>query len=1031
MSLYHYPRILSLLLFLILALGATALGGMPRLEDPHLQPRAARITTFYAGASAERVESMVAEVIEKKMREESGVKVVTSTSRDGVSVIVVELKDAVSDVEPVMSRLRDKLQEVTNLPPGASVPYFDDKLIYAFTSIVGLTWVGEGQINYALLGRHAKELENRLANLDGTNFTDIHGLPNEQILIEVTPGKLASHGLRLRDVAQRLQAADVSAGGGMLSGESTRLSIQVAGEFDSIERIREVPLKIVENAGVVRLGDVADVRRGIANPPGQVAYLDGRYGVLVSANMNHTKRVDEWAEKAKAELENFKAGLPTGIRAELVFDQSKYSGERMSKLTGNLTAGVIVVLLVLVVTLGWRASVVAGAILPLASLTALSLLYFNGYQIHQMTVTGLIVGLGIMVDNAIVLTDSIQTMLLKGATRAEAVARTIRKFWMPLLGATMTTVIAFMPILIMEGPAGEFVGGISASVIATLIASYFISLTIISALAGRIVKGKTDEEKAAGGAFKRSWWREGIELPKLSALFEASVRRAIKCPRRAMILASALPLLGLVVAGQLHEQFFPAGERDQFDVKMILPSHASIEDTITMVEKADALMREDLRVSSIHWNMGSNFPKYYYNLMSNRENSPHFAQAMVTTSSVRDAADLVTKFQPYLNEQLPEAQVLVRKLEQGPPIEAPIEVRIQGPDFNVLHTLGEQIRAELAQVPRVTHTNTMLAAGTPRVLVAPREDALTTLGMSAQSLADQLKTMVDGIPAGQLVEEAHVVPVSVRLERGSRNDMSALRRMDVMPERPIANKEGYYGVPLTALADISLEPVVATIPRRNGVRLNVVQGFIEREVLAEEIFPELRARMDAAGIAAPAGYTIDFGGEEEKRNDAVGNLLAKAGLLGVLMVIAIVLTFNSFRLAAVTFASAIQAAGLGLLCLYVSGYPLGFVVIVGMMGLVGLAINAAIVILTELKSDEGARAGDEEAIVRGVMSTSRHIISTTLTTLGGFLPLILAGGKFWPPFAIPIAGGAFLSMLVSFYFAPAAFAWFTNRKAFQ
>ncbi|MCK5576012.1 MAG: efflux RND transporter permease subunit, partial [Sphingomonadales bacterium] len=162
-----------------------------------------------------------------------------------------------------------------------------------------------------------------------------------------------------------------------------------------------------------------------------------------------------------------------------------------------------------------------------------------------------------------------------------------------------------------------------------------------------------------------------------------------------------------------------------------------------------------------------------------------------------------------------------------------------------------------------------------------------------------------------------------------------------------------------------------------------------------------------------------------------GNLLAKAGLLGVLMVIAIVLTFNSFRLAAVTFASAIQAAGLGLLCLYVSGYPLGFVVIVGMMGLVGLAINAAIVILTELKSDEGARAGDEEAIVRGVMSTSRHIISTTLTTLGGFLPLILAGGKFWPPFAIPIAGGAFLSMLVSFYFAPAAFAWFTNRKAFQ
>ena len=1031
MSLYHYPRILSLLLFLIVALGATALGGMPRLEDPHLQGRFAMIFTYYPGASADRVESLVSEVIEKKMREESGVKVVTSTSRDGVSVVGVELADAVDDVAPVMSRLRDKLQEVNNLPPETSSPYFDDKRIYAMTAIVGLSWVGEGPINYALLGRHAKELENRLSSLSGTNFTHIHGLPNEQILVEVTPSKLASHGLRLRDVANRLRASDVNAGGGVLSGDSTRLSIQVAGEFNSLERIRDVTLKAIEGAGVVRLGDVADVRRGVANPPGQVAYLDGRYGVLVSANMHHEQRVDIWSEKAKAVLENYQAGLPTGVRAELVFDQSKYSQQRLSNLMGNLSAGVAVVLTVLIITLGWRAAVVAGAILPLASLSALSLLHFNGYQIHQMTVTGLIVGLGIMVDNAIVLTDSIQTMLLKGATRAEAVARTIRKFWMPLLGATSTTIIAFMPILIMEGPAGEFVGGISAAVIATLIASYFISLAIISALAGRIVKGKTDEEKAAGDQFHRSWWREGIELPKLSELFRSSVRRAIKCPRRAMILASALPLLGLIVAGQLHEQFFPAGERDQFGIRMILPSHASIEDTVAMVEKADALMREDPRVSSIYWNMGGNFPKYYYNLMSNNDNSPHFAEAMVTTTSVRDAADLVGKFQPLLNEKLPHAQTLVRKLEQGPPIEAPIEVRVQGPDFAVLHRLGEQIRAELAQVPRVTHTNTRLVAGTPRVLVAPREDALATLGMSAQSLADQLQTMVDGIPAGRLVEESHVVPVMVRLDKASRNDLSALRKMDVMPERPIANKEDYYGVPLTAVADISLEPVVATIPRRDGMRLNVVQGFIEREVLAEEIFPLLRSRMEKAGVVAPAGYTIDFGGEEEKRNDAVGNLMAKAGLLGVLMVIAIVLTFNSFRLAAVTFASAIQAAGLGLLCLYVSGYPLGFVVIVGMMGLVGLAINAAIVILTELKSDPKACAGDEEAIVHGVMSTSRHIISTTLTTLGGFLPLILAGGKFWPPFAIPIAGGAFLSMLVSFYFAPAAFAWFTNRKAFK
>jgi len=1035
-SLYHYPRIVVLLLLLIVVAGGAAIATMPRLEDPDMKNRIVHVITPFPGADAERVEGLVTVPIEDELREVAEVGVIRSTSREGLSFITVEMKDAVEDVERVTALLRDKLGEVSGLPEGARTPSLDENRLHAFTAIIGLIWKRESAPNYAILGRHAKELESRLRNVTGTDFTRRFGLPSEEIAVTVDTELLGPLGLSAPDVAERIVAADAKTSAGVLSSAQQRFVVEVAGSLDGLQRIRSIPLATREESGVVSVGDVARVERAHRNPPESLAYLDGEYGVTLGARMLPDTRIDLWMQKVESVLETYRSGLPDNLEARVIFDQAEYTQARLANLLENLTYSVLIVFLTLLITLGWRASIIAGSVLPLAGLTALAALNALGFQIEQMMVAGMIVALGVMVDNAIVVIDEVQTRLIEGARRAKAVTETVKKLWLPLAGSTATTVLAFMPILIMPGAAGEFVGGISASVIASLIASYLLAFVVLSALAGRLLGRKKAEGQPATQApaqaerGQRRWWREGVDARPLRDAFRRSLHWSLAHPKTSMLLASALPLLGIVLASGLDEQFFPPSDRDQFHIEIELPNQAPIVETREKVEEIHQRVTAKPNVVSAHWSIGESVAKFYYNLLTNRDSAANYAQAMVT---VRDAAAIDTtieELQAELDRSYPKIRTLVRKLEQGPPFAAPIELRLYGPDLNTLRDLGEEVRRILSGIGPVLHTRTSLKTGRPKLVVDADEDAAATLGLDLRGLADQLRAAVTGRQAGSVREESETVAVQVQTETGTRANLSDLRSIEIVPPaRARAGDGGFQGVPLTALAEVEVAPSVTAVARRNGERVNTVQGFIALDVLPEAVFSQLRQRLDAAGFQLPPGYRLGFGGETEERNEAVGRLMDEAGILAVLMVIAIVLTFNSFRLAGITFASAAQAGGLGLLALALFGYPLGFVVIVGLMGLIGLAVNAAIVILSELKGDPAACAGKRDAIVNGVMATGRHIASTTLTTFGGFIPLMLSSSPFWPPFAVAIAGGALMSMIVSFYFAPAAFALAIPRKS--
>lgn len=1002
-------RLLVLFTMLILVAGLSALSTLPRAEDPPLINRWATITTAYPGASPERVEALVTEELETALRSLDEIALIESQSRPGISVITVELNDSLSDTESVWSKIRDKLGETeSSLPQEALPPKFDNDHSNAFTYISALQWQGDSEPDLLVLGRYAKELAKRWRNLPGTEFVETHGEPEEEILVTLDVAASGLLGQSALSLSNAINGADAKNAAGELHNDKNRFQVEVAGELDSIDRVKRVPVSVDANGYLVRLEDIATITRSQVTPASSLAFINGKPAVLISARMQGDIRVDAWTESANDLLDSFRTELPDNIQLNPIFQQAGYTEVRLSDLVDSLLLGFGLVLAVLFVTLGARSAILVALSLPIASAFTLGMMSFVGLPINQMSVTGLIVSIGIMVDNAIVMVDTIQHYRQQGVQRLKAAVNAIEHLWLPLLGSTLTTILAFAPIFLMPGPAGEFVGAIAITVSFSLVGSYLVSHLLVSGFAARWLPA---------GQPNRHWYQAGISLPWLSKLFRTTVSGAVRAPWLAIPIVFALPLTGFWSAGQLTEQFFPPSDRDMFEIQVFMAPQASMEATQAAANEVDGYLSKIEEVEQVGWVFGENFPSFYYNMMGRQRGAPNFAQALVKVQDFDAANRIIPQLQQTLSDNMPEAQILVRKLEQGPPFNAPLEVRVYGPNLDTLRDLSSEIRLLMATTPDVINTRETLQPGMPKISVVVNEEASQLTGMSLSDIARLLNASMSGMVQGSLVEETESIPVRVRVADNERAELNQLNKLRL----PIPGAQGSADLPLSAIADLRIEASRGAIPRRNGERVNVIEGYLTAGVLPQTALNAFSAKLEQADIHLPPGYRLEFGGESAERNDSVDQLLANLTIVFTLLVAVVVVSFNSFRLSAIIFMVGFQAAGLGLLSVWLFGYPFGFTVIIGLLGLVGLAINAAIVILAEIKSNPDAKRGDRAAIVEAVSECGRHITSTTITTIGGFLPLILAGGGFWPPFAIAIAGGTLLTTLLSFYFVPAAF----------
>lgn len=1011
---YRLPRLTVLTILVIVFAGMAAVMSLGRQEDPSLIERYGFVLVTMPGADAERMEALITEPVEAALMELPELEDVVASSRPGVSQIQIQIREDLSEteVDNTWSLIAAQAAQARNgFPAEASAPLVSRQTLGAATIIIALTWEGEGEVPLTVMRRKALDLEDRFQRLGGTEETDTFGLPDEEVRIEMNPDALSAAGLSMREAASLIGAADSKIPAGQLRTSGGNIGFEVSGAFDSIARIMEVPLLQRADGSSLRVGDVSRVTKGFTDPPTSMAMENGAQTILVAAYISGNQRVDKWSVVAQKLVDEFALESAGPLRVETVFDQSKYTNERLNGLAKNLLMSAGIVFLVLFFTMGWRSAVVVGTAIPLTVCLVLILFNVFGHPLHQMSVTGLVISLGLLIDNAIVVVDEFDQLRVKGRSRKQAIEESLRHLMAPLAASTLTTALAFAPIALMPGSAGEFIGMIGLSVVFAICASFVLSVTVIPALAGWFDRERGWETGRVRR--KRRWWRDGVRFDWLSDGYRATVGGVLKYPIIGIVICLIPAGLGIVALGQLPQQFFPQTERDQFQVSLQLSPTASLAETRDVTERATELLREIEGVETVTWVLGEATPPVYYNMVDRTEGVEGVASGWVQLDSQRRTRNIIDQVQTQIRTEFPEARFLALPFEQGPPANAPIELRIYGDNFETLDRLGNHMRMLLAQTPGVTYTTASMSLGAPTMTLKADEAATVLAGQRLTGLAADLNAELEGVLAGSVLEGTVELPVRVIAPLADRATMESLKGYDV--------GGGVGGTPLSALGEMVLKPKTAVISRQDGRRVNIILAFLDPYTLPAPSLAKFQEALADSEFVIPPGYELAIGGEAENSSEAVGNLASLGIPLVFVMAGAVMLVFNSFRMMLLVLTTGVLSILMAFLGVWLFNLPFGFNAILGGLGLLGISINGSIVVLSLLMASDAARSGDILAQREIVVDATRHIVATTLTTMGGFVPILLGGDSFWMPLAAGIAGGVAGSALLALYFTPAIF----------
>ena len=1046
--LYQNPRIVWLIVATMLIAGVSSLAVMPRLEDPVLKRRVAVITASLHGASPAEIESSVTIPIEQWLNEFSEIKQVRSNTRANFASVVVELKDRINDPVNVWSSIKSKLRDnAGQLPEGSSEPELTIFPLKAFAAILAIIPNSDGVNQPFQHRRLARELRQRILDLDATESVALYGDWGEEIAVSVNPESLASLGTSVGAIAQQI-AESQTVPAGDADHEGMQIMVEVREPDQLAEQIENIPIRSSGSSESIRLAEFARVAKNPTTPQSTAVIVNGKDSIALGVMVNNDARVDIWDEALAQVVSRFETESTGEYAVVPLFKQSDLIHQRMVNLMGSLAISTGALVVIVALMMGWRCMIVIAVSLPLSACAVVCGLRLLSIPIHQMSITGLIVALGLLIDNAVVIVEEVRARLFAGKKPLVAMLSAVRQLRMPLMGSTVTTILAFVPIATMPGPSGEFVGSLAVSVILAIASSLVLAITIIPPLV--IGLGVNVRQQ--------SLIEYGIRFSPFVKFYRRTLQTTFRWPMLGVLLGVALPLAGLYCAQRLEKEFFPASDRAQIQVELELSVSATLESVRGVTDQVVPIIAADERVENQYWFLGESAPTFFYNVVPSRRNSPYYAQAFIDVKPGSDINGLVNRLQAKLDASILNARVLVRKLAQGPPFDAPVEVRVFGDDLGQLKKLGNQIRAMMSENEYVTHTRSDLGSTIPKLSLDVNEGLLQQTRLTQKELSKFLYVNLMGARAGTFFDRGVQVPVHVRVDHSNRRIIESLAAIEIRSSNQAipagrglhgnaAANKGFKptgsGYLLGSLGEFQLVSDVGAITRIGGQRVNEVKAYLKAGVLPSEVTDGIRETLQQSELGLTGQNRIEFGGEAEKRTQAIETLVANGVVLFSIMLLTLVTVLGSFRSAFVIASVGGLVVGMGPLALYVFGYPFGFMAIVGTMGLVGIAINDSIVVLaainvndkrrqTRLAGDVGENASLTAAAVSCdaepeqpqeledvVIGCTRHILTTTLTTMIGFLPLVIYGGQFWPPLAIVISAGVGGATLMALYFAPA------------
>lgn len=982
------PRLVLLVVTMLALAGFASYGSMARQEDPFFPARNGLITVLYPGAPAETMERLVLEPLQDEISQVEEVLEYTATVRTGVALVSVGLLDSIYATDAAWDRVRIAMDRArTEFPEGVKDMTLDDRL----TGLPAVVLAVAGDSSIVVLSQAAEQLKRRLMDLPGISRIELEGDSKEQINIALRDAEMARLGISPGALANTIGQRNQVAPGGFLVVGDTRVNLLSNNEFTSLSSLRNTQIPI-PSGGSVPLSAIADVSRAATEPPSPSTWQDGEQVVAVSifAQNNQVDAI-AFGANVRARVAQLQTDFAP-LQIQELFFQPDQVDERLSDLQGNLLVSMGIITLILFYGMGWRMGILVASMLPLVTLISLGVYDFGGGVLHQIAVIGLVISLGILIDNAIVMVENIQHRLNDGESRAQALASAVVELAGPLGASTATTLAAFTPLLLSKGGTADFTRGIPVMIMLTLSISYLLAVSIAPLLAARFLKPN---------AANRTAWIEalGTRLASVSRRF----------PRAIVLGGLSIPVLSFLLVPLLSFQFFPNADRPQVVVEMFLPEGTDIVRTNDMAQTLESELRTLEGVVSIHRFVGDTGPGFYYNLPLASQ-SPNRARLVVNAERLSQTGSIIEWVRERVAKHYPELEIVAGTLAQGPPRVAPVEVRVYHSNDQDRLLAAEKLFAMLKAIPGAVDVRTDIDSGTPVLRIEVDDASAQRYGLGRVDIAQTLFARSLGLPIEQYRQELDPIPIVLRSNEGTRLSVS-----DVMSSY-VFNPSNE-PIPISLISRTEADWNVASIHHRNGVRVLTITSGLGQGFSFSDIVGELNERLLVDPL--PDGTRIEYGGDLESSGEANQAIFAVAPIGILLLLFFLLLQFNSYkRVGIVLLTVPLAAAGIfpGLI---LSDSPFGFQPLLGVIALVGIVVNNAIVLIDYI--DQQLRDGIDlaKAVDDAVARRTRPILLTTATTVTGLLPLAFSSSTLWPPMAWAIISGLIASTMLTLLVVPA------------
>jgi multidrug efflux pump subunit AcrB len=1001
----------SITLFLIVAIvlsGAYAFLRLGRAEDPSFTIKTLTVTAVWAGATANEMQDLVAEPLEKRMQELRWYDRVETFTRPGIAVMMVTLSDKTppSAVAEEFYQARKKLgDEAPKLPAGVQGPFVNDEYSDVIFAVYALEAHGMPPRE---LTREAEALRQRLLHVPGVKKVNIQGERPERIFVDFSYARLANLGVSPRDIFDALQRQNAVTPAGSIDTNGPQVFMRIDGAYDDLQKIRDTP--VAAGGRTFRLADIAEVKRGYEDPATFLIRHDGEAALVLGVVMQEGWNGLDLGRALDAEEKQIARVLPAGVRFTKVVDQAVNIGEAVGEFMLKFFVALAVIMIVSLISLGWREGIVVATAVPLTLAAVFVVMLLTGRVFDRITLGALVIGLGLLVDDAIIAIEMMVVKLEEGFDRVKAAAYAWSHTAAPMLAGTLVTIIGFTPVGFARSTAGEYAGNIFWIVGFALIVSWLVAVVFTPYLGVKLLPDVARVPGGYAGIYSTPRYQQ------LRRLISWAVDHRLKVA--GMVVAVFL-LAGLGM-GFVKRQFFPSSDRPEVLVEVQMPEGTSIEATTAAAVKVEGWVRQQPEAKIVTTYIGQGAPRFFFSYNPELPD-PAFAKLVILTPDARSRDRLKLRLRERIAQGLvPEARVRVSQLIFGPYPRYLVNFRVMGPDPDQLRTIANQIQAVMRANPHTRQVNRDWGERTPTVHFVLDQNRLQLMGLSSSDVAQQLQFLLTGVPVTQVREDIRTVEVVARSAGPERLDPARLG------ELTLTSRTGRV-VPLSQIGHVEIRPEDPILRRRDRTPTITVQSDFDEAMQPPELSMEIEKALAPIIARLPNGYRIETGGNIEDSTKANSALAPVFPIMLLLTLLVLVLQTRSLSAMTMVFLTAPLGLVGAVPILLILHQPFGFNAILGLIGLSGILMRNTLILIGQIHTNEAQGLDLYHAVVEATVQRARPVLLTALAAVLAFIPL--TSSVFWGSMACTLIGGTAAGTLLTLLFLPALYAiWFRVRK---